>query len=42
VSVIAVIGGILLRNPRVKQFIDDSVSAFIDGWYGPCDTDRSQ
>jgi hypothetical protein len=34
VSVIAVIGGILLRNPRVKQFIDDSVSAFIDGFTG--------
>jgi hypothetical protein len=34
VSVIVVIGGILLRNPRVKQFIDDSVSAFIDGFAG--------
>ena len=33
-SVIVVIGGILLRNPRVKQFIDDSVSAFIDGFTG--------
>jgi hypothetical protein len=34
VSVIAVIGGILLRNARVKQFIDDSVSSFIDGFAG--------
>ena len=33
-SVIAVISGILLRNPRVKQFIDDSVSTFIDGFAG--------
>jgi hypothetical protein len=33
-SVIAVIGGILLRNPRVKQLIDDSVSTFVDGFAG--------
>jgi hypothetical protein len=41
-SIVTVLGGILLRNPKVKALIDKGVSDFIDGFAGKSPPTKEQ